>query len=188
MKGCLNALEYLHSLDPPIIHRDIKSENLLLTEGGLKMADFGWSNLCPELRATYCGTLEYCPPEMVLRSGHNEKLDMWCVGVLMYEMLHGHSPFIKDRPNDPKLYRKMLEWNILEGKIEFREDLSNESIELMSALLNRSPEARPSCREALRYPFFKSDRESQALRKELAQIKHQLRTLLEHKDRVIEEL
>jgi aurora kinase len=80
-----------------IIHRDIKLENLLISEDGtLKLADFGWSNFGngnASDRKTYCGTPDYLAPEMVNETGHTEKLDIWCVGILLFEILVGRTPF-----------------------------------------------------------------------------------------------
>lgn len=87
------AVDYLHKQNPPIIHRDIKPENILISEGHLKIADFGWSNLKDKVRMTFCGTPEYLAPEMLMEKGHNEKLDVWTLGVLLYEILVGHPPF-----------------------------------------------------------------------------------------------
>jgi serine/threonine protein kinase len=87
------AVEYMHNQNPPIIHRDIKPENILYSGGHLKLADFGWSNLKDKVRTTFCGTPEYLAPEMLLEKGHNEKLDVWTLGVLLYEMLVGKAPF-----------------------------------------------------------------------------------------------
>jgi serine/threonine protein kinase len=101
----LLAVEYLHCHVPAIIHRDIKPENILLDkQGRAKLTDFGWSNYYnPESavpRTTLCGTLEYLPPEMVEEKGHNTSADVWCMGVLLFEMLVGYTPFksqAKDR-------------------------------------------------------------------------------------------
>lgn len=91
-----DALEYIHNLPEKIVHRDIKPENILLDkEGHVKLADFGWSNIMDNatLRVTFCGTPDYLAPEMIRGEGHNETLDMWCMGVLLYEMTVGKSPF-----------------------------------------------------------------------------------------------
>lgn len=88
-----DALAYLHSKN--IIHRDIKPENLLMDlKGDLKVADFGWSVHAPTTRrTTMCGTLQYLAPEMVEKTEHDETVDLWSLGVLIYEFLYGAPPF-----------------------------------------------------------------------------------------------
>lgn len=95
------ALRYLHRKH--VIHRDIKPENILVgIHGEIKISDFGWSVHAPNNRRnTLCGTLDYLPPEMV-KSGskdnwYTEKVDLWSLGVLMYEFLVGEAPF-EDTP------------------------------------------------------------------------------------------
>lgn len=86
---CL-AVEYLH--DHHIIHRDIKPENLLLDENfNIKLCDFGWSCRAMEfdIRTSICGTYEYMPPEIVVDQKHGFKVDIWCIGIMLYEFLHG---------------------------------------------------------------------------------------------------
>ena len=87
------ALSYCHQKH--IIHRDIKPENLLLgSRGEIKIADFGWSVHAPTSRRnTLCGTLDYLPPEMIDGREHDEMVDVWSLGVLMYEFLVGSPPF-----------------------------------------------------------------------------------------------
>lgn len=92
------ALNYLHHLNPPIIHRDLKPENLLVFNGpdgkiDIKLADFGWSNMKDKSRETYCGTPDYLSPEMIKGVSHDEGIDIWAIGVLMFELLVGSAPF-----------------------------------------------------------------------------------------------
>lgn len=96
-----SALRYLHSKH--IMHRDIKPENILVgIHGEIKISDFGWSVHAPNNRRnTMCGTLDYLPPEMVKPGSqdnyYDEKVDIWSLGVLMYEFLCGEAPF-EDTP------------------------------------------------------------------------------------------
>lgn len=96
-----NALRYLHRKH--VIHRDIKPENILVgIHGEIKISDFGWSVHAPSCRRkTYCGTLDYLPPEMIVSrnpdNSYDEKVDLWSLGVLTYEFLVGEAPF-EDTP------------------------------------------------------------------------------------------
>ena len=91
------ALKYLHKKH--VMHRDIKPENILVgIHGEIKISDFGWSVHAPNNRRnTMCGTLDYLPPEMLRGGGrdnyYSEKVDLWSLGVLMYEFLVGEAPF-----------------------------------------------------------------------------------------------
>jgi serine/threonine protein kinase len=87
------ALTYCHSKH--IIHRDIKPENILVALNGQpKLSDFGWSVHAPNSqRTTFCGTVDYLSPEVVLGKKHSEKVDVWALGVLLYEFLVGEPPF-----------------------------------------------------------------------------------------------
>jgi len=95
------AVKHLH--DRNIIHRDIKPENILFDENfNIKLCDLGWSVEHKEednMRETICGTYEYMSPEIVLKRKHDSKVDIWCLGILLYEMLHGAPPFSAENWN-----------------------------------------------------------------------------------------
>lgn len=87
-------MDYIHKNN--IIHRDLKPENLLINaKGDIKLCDFGWSAevLSKDYRTTFCGTVDYLPPEMILNLPHDYKVDVWCLGILLYELIHGYPPF-----------------------------------------------------------------------------------------------
>ena len=74
-----------------------KSDRVKLAGMSFLIEDFGWSNFSNmnnKPRKTYCGTVDYLAPEMINKTGHDEKLDIWCIGVLVYELLTGKTPFM----------------------------------------------------------------------------------------------
>jgi serine/threonine protein kinase len=122
-------------MDPPIIHRDIKPENILLDgNNSVKLADFGWSNFFngDRRRLTYCGTPEYLAPEMIKQCGHDKSLDIWNLGVLMFELLTGSPPF--EGANQNELFE-----NILKFKIKWPKGFPGVAKDLVTKLLKTNP-------------------------------------------------
>ena len=150
LRETISALQYLHSFKPPIIHRDIKPENLLLNNGGrVLLADFGWSNFSDgDVRKTFCGTPEYIAPEMLLKKGHDTRVDIWSIGVLMFELLAGYSPFVAK--NNQDLYQ-----NIRRLKIQWPKDMPPLAKNLIGKILKLNPLDRPSLQEILDHQWFK---------------------------------
>lgn len=86
------GVHYLHLVD--VMHRDLKPENILLDAGQhAKIADFGWSCRVSSNLTAECGTTAYLAPEMVAKEGYDQQVDVWALGILLYEMLVGYSPF-----------------------------------------------------------------------------------------------
>lgn len=76
-----------------IAHRDIKPENIVMSHGVCKLCDFGWATICDDRRKTYCGTFDYASPQILEGVEYDEKVDLWCLGILTYELLVGKAPF-----------------------------------------------------------------------------------------------
>ena len=150
MKDLISAIYYLHNMNPPIIHRDIKPENILLDENSKAyLTDFGWSNYIRNnrSRSTICGTPLYLPPEMVTESGHNEKADIWCIGVLLFELMTGKVPF------DGNDYTT-VKYNIMKLNISWPSDIDPEVKDLISKILKKNPNDRLSIEKILSHSFF----------------------------------
>lgn len=130
-----DALNYCHA--KKVIHRDIKPENLLIgAKGEIKIADFGWSVHAPSSRrSTLCGTLDYLPPEMVHGKTHNEKVDLWSLGVLCYEFLVGRPPF--EAATYDETYKK-----ISKAMFMVPQHVSDEATDLIKKLLIVDPDKR----------------------------------------------
>uniref|UniRef100_A0A673ZG31 Ribosomal protein S6 kinase n=1 Tax=Salmo trutta TaxID=8032 RepID=A0A673ZG31_SALTR len=131
------ALGHLHLKG--IIYRDLKPENIMLSNNGhVKLTDFG---LCKEsihdgtVTHTFCGTIEYMAPEILMRSGHNRAVDWWSLGALMYDMLTGAPPFTGEN-------RKKTIDKILKCKLNLPPYLTQEARDLLKKLLKRNASLR----------------------------------------------
>ena len=150
IKDVISATYFLHHMNPPIIHRDIKPENVLLSSGmQAKLTDFGWSNYINigYKRTTVCGTPIYLAPEMINNTGHDEKVDIWCIGVLLFELMTGVQPWSGTDIQTVK-------HNISRLKINWPKNMDRTAADLISKILKYNPEERISLRNMLNHPFF----------------------------------
>ncbi|EAS34359.1 AGC/PKA protein kinase [Coccidioides immitis RS] len=122
------ALEYLHSQN--IVYRDLKPENLLLDRHGhLKITDFGFAKEVRDITWTLCGTPDYLAPEVVSSKGYNKSVDWWSLGILIFEMLCGFTPFW-DSGSPMKIYE-----NIVHGRVKYPPFLVPDARDLLSQLI-----------------------------------------------------
>jgi len=141
-----HALNYCHNKH--VIHRDIKPENLLVgAHGEIKIADFGWSVHAPTSRRnTLCGTLDYLPPEMVEGREHDEMVDVWSLGVLLFEFMVGTPPFEAEGHN--ATYRR-----ISRVDLRFPAFMPADAQDLISKLLRKDPRKRMPLENISKHPF-----------------------------------
>jgi myosin-1 len=153
------AVKYLHHRN--IVHRDLKTGNVLLDKGmNIKIADFGLAAVLVSAkdvgirRTTMCGTPNYLAPEILEKHGHNDKADLWSIGIIVYTLAVGKAPFHSSSKEE--IYKKALamkyEWPDV---ATHKNDISSDLKELVSALLVYEEEERPGPDQIVSHPFFK---------------------------------
>ena len=145
----VNAIFFLHNNQ--IIHRDLKPENLLINHDNiLKLCDFGWSvYLFNHKRETFCGTVEYMAPEILKNEGYDFSIDVWSLGVLLYELIHSHSPFVEKDLDVGK-----IENNIVSKGLKFKKGVSIECKDLIRKLLAKNADNRIKVKDIYQHSFI----------------------------------
>ena len=135
-----------------MIHRDIKPENLLLDYNDqVKISDFGWAaHSNTKRRRTFCGTLDYIPPEMCAKETYNEMVDVWGLGVLCYEFLCGKAPFYAEKKRETM--RRI-------GRVEFEYPsfISREAQHFIGSLLRKDPNNRITLKDVFNHSWIRKN-------------------------------
>ncbi|KAJ3016628.1 camp-dependent protein kinase catalytic subunit [Thoreauomyces humboldtii] len=130
----LISLEYLHS--HKIVYRDLKPENILLdTTGHVKLADFGFAKVVKKTTQSFCGTPDYIAVEIVANKPYGCAVDWWSLGVLIFELVSGKTPFGDD--SSDRIYD-----NIQSGRIKWHPLLKGPGKDVVRRLLEMDPERR----------------------------------------------
>ena len=154
----IQAINYLHK--KKIIHRDIKPENILIdNDDNALLSDYGIATHCKEgeTRNTYCGTDEYLAPEVIRGEPYDEKIDIWAIGILIYECVSpsGKTPFNKldflERTKDNKEYLIKTEKEL---KIKYDNDFNPLAKNLIEKILKINPKERLPIDDILKHIFF----------------------------------
>ena len=167
------GVKYLHSQG--ILHRDLKPENILVDESEkIKICDFGWSTTEDKEvgRKTFCGTLAYMSPEVMFRQPQSAKSDVWSLGVILFEMLHGYTPF------GPRLTPALFIKSDEQDQIKFKDSISEGARDLCLKLLRAKFEDRPTVVEILDSQIMKNLEEEKKETKESTPVKSKPPSLL----------
>ncbi|XP_047703582.1 calcium/calmodulin-dependent protein kinase type 1B isoform X1 [Prionailurus viverrinus] len=153
----LGAVSYLHSLG--IVHRDLKPENLLYAtpfeDSKIMVSDFGLSKIqTGNVLGTACGTPGYVAPELLEQKPYGKAVDVWALGVISYILLCGYPPFYDE--SDPELFSQILRASY-EFDSPFWDDISESAKDFIRHLLERDPQKRFTCQQALQHLWISGD-------------------------------
>ncbi len=154
-----SALYFLHSNG--YAHRNLKPENILLDENdNIKLCDFGFCvSLNEGERKTFCGKFEYIAPEMIKEQPYNQNIDIWSLGVILYEMLHGYSPFKYEnfnKNNSDDNFKEIYNMGFYKNfEIDEKLNLSIECIDIIKKLLEVDSKKRIKTPEIFLHSWVK---------------------------------
>jgi hypothetical protein len=154
LKEILQGIYFLHSQKR--IHRDIKSDNILINQQGqVKVGDLGFATQLErnhQNRNTFAGTLLWMPPEILSQQTYSMNIDVWSLGIVAFELAHGEPPHYRD--GQQRIIGKIMENDA--PRLEKPEKWSEEFNDFISKCLVKDPKERANSKELLNHPFILS--------------------------------
>ncbi|CAD5110793.1 DgyrCDS158 [Dimorphilus gyrociliatus] len=145
----LLAVQYMHGRG--VMHRDLKTRNIFIKKGKLKVGDFGISRILigtSDMASTFTGTPYYMSPEVLKHQGYNAKSDIWSIGCILYELIHLKHAF--DGESMMGVMYKIVEGDTPDWSSNYSTDLRS----VFELILKKNPSERPSSKELLKLPFI----------------------------------
>ncbi|KAL7558894.1 hypothetical protein ACA910_019429 [Epithemia clementina (nom. ined.)] len=152
--GIAEGLCYMHRNG--YVYRDLKPQNVLISNEGYPIiADFGFAKKVSVKTFTFCGTPLYLAPEIILNRGHNWAVDHWSLGILIFEMLAGYTPFYEEHMDQMDLFRA-----IVQERVHLTKSMSRDACSMITGFLEKNPRKRLGSRahgleEIFWHPWFK---------------------------------
>lgn len=141
------GIEHIHKMG--IIHRDIKLENILISNDGYtKITDFDMA-ICSLIATENAGTIGYKAPEMITEKDYNQAVDWWALGILIYELSTGKNPFGADDDDED-----IIDERIIHGDYEFPQNISTSMRDVIDILLDPCPKSRADAKTLRTHSWF----------------------------------
>lgn len=133
------------------MHRDLKPQNILIKEGIIKICDFGFARKMSAMTIqlhSLKGTPLYIAPEIVSERPYDHKVDVWSLGIILFELAVGRPPFYAES------YHKLIP-KILSDKVRYPKDMDVSLRDLIDGMLQKSPSSRYDWPQIINHPFMK---------------------------------
>ena len=122
----------------------------------VKLCDFGWStHTIDERRMTFCGTVDYVAPELIYQEPYDEKIDVWAVGILTFELLMGSAPFTGSSERDT--YRNITNLDLQAANDLYNQKVSATAKDFIARILVTDPKHRVSLGDMLTHPWLSNN-------------------------------
>ncbi|KAM3127832.1 hypothetical protein pb186bvf_020063 [Paramecium bursaria] len=147
------CIKYMHDKD--VMHRDLKTENIMLSYNQIKIGDLGCVCSSTRRRETFCGTIEFMAPEVIKMQGYDKRVDTWQIAILAYELVHGSTPFAVFGCKD----QQQIMNNIIQNYLQIPKIFSFNLQSFIKAGLQQDPNHRISIEDMLKHPWITENKQ-----------------------------